>query len=169
MAFRYRHRIHFRDTDAAGVVFFSNLFSLFHEAYEASLVASGIDVRQFFRAVDFAAPIVHADCDFFRPMRCGEIYDILLTPQQASVNEFSITYQSFRVDGALDSLGIDRLATQSRSDGLAQPLTQEAEPALDPKQASAKAFTRHVVICAGDRQRIAIPPMLLSWIEQWRD
>lgn len=161
MAFRYRHRIHFRDTDAAGVVFFSNIFSLFHEAYEASLAASGIDVRQFFRAVDFAVPIVHADCDFFRPIRCGELYDILLKPEQASVNEFSITYQSFRVDGAIAASTYSSLDSQS--------LTQDAEPVLDPKQASAKALTRHVVIDVGDRQRIEIPPMLLSWIEQWRD
>ena len=155
MTFRYQHRIHFRDTDAAGVVFFSNILSFFHEAYEASLAASGIDIRQFFRVDDLAVPIVHSNCDFHRPMQCGEIYDIMLTPQQESVNEFSISYQSFKADGAIRVVSED--------------FTQEDASDLANKRASATALTRHVTIQPRERRRIDIPPMLLAWIEQWSD
>jgi len=47
MAFTYRRTIRFADTDAAGVVFFPNYFSICHEAYEESLAADGIEFQSF--------------------------------------------------------------------------------------------------------------------------
>ena len=48
MPFEYPRTIRFADTDAAGVVYFAQILSICHEAYEASLQASGIELRQFF-------------------------------------------------------------------------------------------------------------------------
>lgn len=93
MPFTHHRTVRFQDTDAAGVVYFANVLSICHEAYEASLAASGIELKSFFNNPMAAVPIVHASVDFLRPMFCGDELLILLTPQPLSENHFELTYQ----------------------------------------------------------------------------
>jgi 1,4-dihydroxy-2-naphthoyl-CoA hydrolase len=93
MQFTYNRTVRFQDTDAAGVVYFANVLAMCHEAYEASLAASGINLQSFFNNSEAAIPIIHASVDFFRPMFCGDKLLIYLTPQQQNENQFEITYQ----------------------------------------------------------------------------
>jgi 1,4-dihydroxy-2-naphthoyl-CoA hydrolase len=93
MQFTYNRTVRFQDTDAAGVVYFANVLAICHEAYEASLAASGINLQSFFNNSEAAIPIIHASVDFFRPMFCGDKLLIHLTPQQQNENQFEITYQ----------------------------------------------------------------------------
>lgn len=94
MPFTYIRVVRFADTDAAGVVYFANLLEICHEAYEASLGASGINLRQFFGGQgSIALPIVHAEADFSRPVFCGDKLIVLLTPQLLQTHEFQITYK----------------------------------------------------------------------------
>lgn len=92
MSFTYNRTVHFRDTDAAGVVYFANVLSMCHEAYEASLAVSGINLKLFFTQPTVAIPIVHASVDFFRPMFCGDELQIHLTPQKLRDTKFEISY-----------------------------------------------------------------------------
>jgi 1,4-dihydroxy-2-naphthoyl-CoA hydrolase len=93
MQFTYNRTVRFQDTDAAGVVYFANVLAMCHEAYEASLAASGINLQSFFKNSEAAIPIIHASVDFFRPMFCGDKLLIYLTPQQRNENQFEIPYQ----------------------------------------------------------------------------
>ena len=100
MPFIYARTIRFQDTDAAGVVYFANVLSMCHEAYEASLAASGVDLKQFFGRGTIALPIVHASADFRQPMFCGDQHSIHLTPTQLSPSKFSIQYAIFAAESA---------------------------------------------------------------------
>jgi 1,4-dihydroxy-2-naphthoyl-CoA hydrolase len=93
MPYSYNRTVRFPDTDAAGVVYFANVLSICHEAYEASLSASGIELKSFFNNSAAAIPIVHSSVDFFHPMFCGDKLLIHLTPQQLNENKFEIAYQ----------------------------------------------------------------------------
>jgi 1,4-dihydroxy-2-naphthoyl-CoA hydrolase len=93
MTFIYDRTIHFSETDAAGVVYFANVLKLCHEAYEASLIASGIELRSFFSNSEIAVPIVHAEVDFLKPIFCGDRIAIELTPTVLNLSEFEIRYQ----------------------------------------------------------------------------
>jgi 1,4-dihydroxy-2-naphthoyl-CoA hydrolase len=85
--------VRFQDTDAAGVVYFANLLSICHEAYESSLAASGIDVKTFFSGSEVAIPITHTSADFLKPAFCGDRLQIHLTPNQLTSCEFEIRYE----------------------------------------------------------------------------
>lgn len=89
----YDRTIRFQDTDAAGVVYFANVLSMCHEAYEQSLIDAGIEVRSFFGRGEIAVPIVHASVDFFKPMMCGDRVSIRLISQQLNESEFEIQYE----------------------------------------------------------------------------
>jgi 1,4-dihydroxy-2-naphthoyl-CoA hydrolase len=93
MSFSYQYIIQFRDTDAAGVVYFANIISICHIAYEASLIESGIDLKIFVNNADFAVPITHASADFFKPLYCGDRITIELTPRSIDHYTFEIKYQ----------------------------------------------------------------------------
>jgi 1,4-dihydroxy-2-naphthoyl-CoA hydrolase len=92
MAYLYQRTIRFSETDAAGVVYFAKTLAICHEAYEASLIESGIDARRFFSPGTIGFPIVHAEADYFRPAFCGDRQDIQLNPTITSESGFEIQY-----------------------------------------------------------------------------
>jgi 1,4-dihydroxy-2-naphthoyl-CoA hydrolase len=93
MSFSYEYTVQFRDTDAAGVVYFASLLSICHVAYEASLIQAGIDLKLFVTNSEFAVPITHISADFFRPLFCGDRIAIELTPKSIDNCKFEIEYQ----------------------------------------------------------------------------
>jgi 1,4-dihydroxy-2-naphthoyl-CoA hydrolase len=98
MTFLYQHTVRFRETDAAGVVYFANTLAACHEAYEASLTESGIEVRLFFSASAIAFPIIHAEADYLQPAFCGDCQEIHLTPMLQSENVFEIQYLIYNAE-----------------------------------------------------------------------
>ncbi|HEY9700523.1 MAG TPA: thioesterase family protein [Trichocoleus sp.] len=109
MPFIYNRTIHFSDTDAAGVVYFANVLSICHEAYEESLAAVEINLKSFFSKDSIAVPIVHASIDFLSPMFCGEVYQIHLTPQPTGDSKFEIEYAIYSKEQP------DRLAGRAKT------------------------------------------------------
>ncbi len=93
MTYIYSRIVRFQDTDAAGVVYFSNILAMCHEAYEASLTTAEINLKKFFVNPDFAIPIVHATIDFKFPIFCGDQLIIELTPEFLNENSFKIKYK----------------------------------------------------------------------------
>jgi 1,4-dihydroxy-2-naphthoyl-CoA hydrolase len=133
--FIYDRKIYFGDTDAAGVVYFANGLSICHEAYEASLAMSGIELQSFFRGGTIAVPIIHANIDFFKPMFCGDSILVSLVATLLSPESFQIEYQLF-----FDIESVE-------------------------KNAIAKALTKHVCIDPTTRKRCNLSPELLKWVK----
>jgi 1,4-dihydroxy-2-naphthoyl-CoA hydrolase len=137
MPFTYTRTVRFQDTDAAGVVYFANVLAMCHEAYEASLAASGINLKAFFSNPEVAFPIIHASVDFYRPMFAGDRLMIQLTPKQVTGDEFEIAYQVFVVAGELAG------------------------------RSAAKALTKHVCIDAVSRTRKQLSEDLMQWMRKF--
>lgn len=107
MPFTYYRTVRFQDTDAAGVVFFSNTLSICHEAYEASLEVAEVNLREFFGGMSIVFPIVCAHADFFRPMYCGDHLVVKMMPQQLGQDKFETNYEIL-VDDVLVSKALTR-------------------------------------------------------------
>lgn len=127
MAFLYRRTVRFQETDAVGVVYFTNTLAACHEAYEASLAEAGIEIRQFFRAGELAFPIVHAEADYLRPAFCGDQQEIQLTPVLQSEHSFEIQYVVYEANRSdkLTSKALTRHLCMSPATRQRQPLPQE--------------------------------------------
>jgi 1,4-dihydroxy-2-naphthoyl-CoA hydrolase len=97
MPFIYPRTIKFQDTDAAGVVYFANVLNFCHEAYEASLAETGIDLQAFFSGDKAAVPIAHAKIDFLRPLYCGDRVTIHLTARVQDGSTFEVDYQVYKM------------------------------------------------------------------------
>ncbi len=108
MSFKYEYIVQFRDTDAAGVVYFANIVSICHIAYEASLIESDIDLKLFVSNPKFAIPITHVAADFFKPLYCGDRVIIELTPQSIDSCRFEIKYQLLTSDLQISATAITK-------------------------------------------------------------
>ena len=93
MSFSYKYVVQFRDTDAAGVVYFANILSICHVASEASVIGSGVNLQLFVDNPNFAVPIIHVYADFYKPLFCGDRVIIELTPRSIDIHRFEIKYQ----------------------------------------------------------------------------
>jgi 1,4-dihydroxy-2-naphthoyl-CoA hydrolase len=93
MSFTYERTVRFGDTDAAGVVYFATVLSICHEAYEAALIAAGVDARSFFKGEELAVPIVHGEVDFHQPLRCGDRLVVRVLPVMTAASEFEVRYE----------------------------------------------------------------------------
>ncbi|CAD5946409.1 1,4-dihydroxy-2-naphthoyl-CoA hydrolase [Planktothrix tepida] len=93
MTYIYSRIVRFQDTDAAGVVYFTNILAMCHEAYEASLTTAEIDIKNFFINPDSAIPVVHATVDFRFPLYCGDHILIESTPELINETSFKIQYK----------------------------------------------------------------------------
>lgn len=91
--FTYHRTVYLADTDAAGVVYFARVLYMCHEAYEESLAAMGINLKNLVNNSSTALPIVHGEVDFFRPLFCADKLQINLVTQQLSDNEFAVSYK----------------------------------------------------------------------------
>ncbi|MEL6780130.1 MAG: thioesterase family protein [Cyanobacteria bacterium J06597_16] len=157
MTFTYTRTIRFHETDAAGVVYFANLLTLCHEAYEASLAEAGIALKTFFSTKGgLAVPVVHAEADFYRPLHCGDAIAITLTPTQLTHNSFEIDYkitpQRFE-QGALGTSNPDNLTPD------------DLPPGDSNDKPLATALTRHVCINPKTHRRQELTAPLLNWMQ----
>lgn len=96
--FRIRRRVHFQDTDAAGLIHFANYFRYMEEAEteflfhlgELAGVAPGDDF--------FVAPRVATSAEFLKPVRFGDVLDIAIRCVGKGRSSIDYAY-SFQLDG----------------------------------------------------------------------
>lgn len=94
MPFTYARTIRLADTDAAGVVFFPRYLAICHEAYEAALLASGVDLKAYFAAADgLTVPIVRSEADYLRPLYSGDSIEVTVTPTRTSDHQFALAFE----------------------------------------------------------------------------
>jgi 1,4-dihydroxy-2-naphthoyl-CoA hydrolase len=96
MPFTYRRTLHFRDTDAAGVVFFANHLALCHEAYEESLLAAGLKLADLFGTDDLLVPIARSEAEYLRPLKVSDGVRVEVRPEALSANFFAVHYEVYR-------------------------------------------------------------------------
>ena len=102
--FRHRRRVHFSETDLAGIVHFANFFRFMEEAEHAFYRSLGFSVHNMV-AQEGDSPVgwprVHASADFRKPLKFEDEFDIEVLV--AAVGSKTIDYQ-FRFLGEGDDL-----------------------------------------------------------------
>lgn len=96
--FHYQRRVHFQDTDTAGLIHFSNYFRYMEETETefllAALAAAGVPRTEGY----FVTPRVNVAAEFFKPVGFGDVLDCHL--RVSSKGRSSVGYViSFWKDG----------------------------------------------------------------------
>lgn len=98
--------VRFQDVDAAGVIFYARGFEYLHDAYVAFLARSGIVLPKILEQQEWAAPISHAEIDYFRPLRFGDRIEVALVRSYLEKSAVTIGYRISEVEsGAVAAVG----------------------------------------------------------------
>ena len=100
MPFSYHRTVRLSDTDAAGVVFFARTLAMCHEAYEESLAAAGLPLKDFLGASDVVVPIARSEADYLRPLRPGDKLRITVAPEPLTANSFALRFEIVKLGAA---------------------------------------------------------------------
>ncbi|MBL9083849.1 MAG: acyl-CoA thioesterase [Planctomycetales bacterium] len=87
---RYRRRIQFRDTDAAGIAHFSTFFLFMEEAEHEFLRARDLSVLMHDEVGAISWPRVAVKCDYTSPVKFEDVLDVDVSLTR--VGEKSVTY-----------------------------------------------------------------------------
>lgn len=99
--FSYRFHLGMSSVDHAGVIFFPELFRHAHDAYEAFMTSLGQDLSGFFAADLPAIPVVHAECDFQRPMRHGDHIEVKIRVEHLGETSMTMDYRFLGPEAAV--------------------------------------------------------------------
>ena len=96
--FTYKTSIHLRDTDATGVLYFSEQFRIALETFEHFLRQEGISLQKILQRGSFLLPIVHAEGDYGAPLMVDDEIEVRLSVSRVGASSF--TLESHIVKGA---------------------------------------------------------------------
>jgi len=96
--FTYKRKIRLVETDAAGIVFFSNYFLLFNEAYEAFLDSAGVGLTKIIQSNKYHLPIARAECDYKSPLFLTDTIEIKLTIERIGESSFVLLSRFIKED-----------------------------------------------------------------------
>ena len=90
--FTYKTQIKLHHTDAAGLLFFANQFTIIHEAYESLLEKFGCSFATMLRKRNYFLPIVHAESNYKAPLFVGDRIRIQITVGNIGRTSFAFAY-----------------------------------------------------------------------------
>ncbi len=89
--YKYETVIRMHHTDAAGLVFYAEVFVLAHECYESFLEEQGMSLASMLEG-DYIAPIVHAKADLKAAMRMSDRITIEMELARTGKSSYELAY-----------------------------------------------------------------------------
>jgi YbgC/YbaW family acyl-CoA thioester hydrolase len=84
-------RINFYDCDPAGIIFYSRLFDFCHSAYEQMIESFSL-TEDYWDNPQYVVPIIHAECDYFSPIKYGDEIQIIVKVTELRSSSFELSY-----------------------------------------------------------------------------
>ncbi|MCX8076943.1 MAG: acyl-CoA thioesterase [Aquificaceae bacterium] len=103
MVFIYRRRVQFYETDAQGIVHHSNYLRYFEEARGELLRSIGFPYSTL-REEGFEVVLLSLECEFIKPLRYDEEFEITVSLHHIDRFSFSFEYQTLQ-DRSLKAKG----------------------------------------------------------------
>jgi len=89
--FIYRCKIRLKQTDATGVIYFSEQFNIALEAFEEFLHHQGFSLRKLVDS-PYLMPIVHAEADYLAPVKVGDELEVRIELADLGTKSITIHY-----------------------------------------------------------------------------
>lgn len=129
--FSYPTSVKLHQTDAAGLLFFGNYFTLAHDAYQAFVESTGYSFAKILNDTEYLAPIVHAEGDYKAPLFVGDKVTVHLKADNIGTTSFTLGYEMVGARGE----AIAKVSTVhvwvSRTDMQKRPLPDWLRAALE--------------------------------------
>lgn len=90
------NKVRMHDTDMAGILYFPRQFRFAHDALEDFVESLGFNFNQLFHEKFFVFVIVHAESDYFSPLRVGDQLEIHLSITHIGTTSFTVSYNIYK-------------------------------------------------------------------------
>ncbi|HSC85651.1 MAG TPA: thioesterase family protein [Polyangiaceae bacterium] len=98
-------QVRFQDVDAAGVAYFARVFDYLHAAYEGLLESVGEPLPAVLAERRWAAPLRHAELDYFLPLRFGDRLTVHVALAHVEPTEITFGYRLEDAEGRVAAVG----------------------------------------------------------------
>jgi YbgC/YbaW family acyl-CoA thioester hydrolase len=95
-----KKKINFFDCDPAGILFYGNIFSICHSAYE-ELVSSFILDSDYWQNNDYVVPIINSTAEYLKPLKNGDIVTTEVVVAELRKSSFELNYTCVNQSGDL--------------------------------------------------------------------
>ncbi len=85
--------VKFHQTDAAGLIFFNNIFTIAHEAYEQMLISEGFGIGEILREKEYLLPLVHVEADYNLPLYPGDEITVQALVSRLGKTAYTLSYR----------------------------------------------------------------------------
>ena len=99
--YKYETVIRMHHTDAAGLVFYAEVFVLAHECYESFLEEHRMSLASMLTEGDYIAPIVHAKADLKAAMRMSDRITIEMDLARTGKSSYELAYKFTNAQGKI--------------------------------------------------------------------
>lgn len=89
-------KVRMHDTDMAGIIYFTRQFRFSHDALEDFLTSYGFDFDTVFNKLQFVFVIVHAEADYYAPLKVGDPITTKLFISHLGKSSFTIENHLYR-------------------------------------------------------------------------
>ncbi len=128
--FHHQVIVGMQDTDAAGILFFASQFVFAHVVYERFLEALGFSFAEALEKEPFLMPIVHAESDYYKPLKVGDRLDVELSVANVGDTSMTLEYVFDAADGEIVGRSKTVHVAVSREDGKKMALPEKLREAL---------------------------------------
>ena len=145
--FQIRKKVHWSDTDAAGIVWFPNYFGWFEDAEEELYaVVLGKHRQLLLDEFDFAMPRVEASAKYTAPVRAGQLVRIGIAPVIENPRRLRYNFE-MRIDGnnTLIAEGFVRVACVDRKTFVPRDFPSAVVEMVEKVDSSADGQRAHLV------------------------
>lgn len=88
--YEYTHIIQLRETDATGILYFTELLNIAQVVFESYLYENDVSIQKMIEDGEFLMPIVHAEADYTAALRVGDQVDIQLFAEKIGTSSFTL-------------------------------------------------------------------------------
>ena len=97
--FVYRKTVRLYHTDAAGILYYSHIYTMAHDVYEEMLQKIGVSVPYILNQSDFLLPFVHSEADYKNTITVGDELDIHLKVERIGSTAYTLCYHFLNTKG----------------------------------------------------------------------
>ena len=91
--YKYQRKITDEEIDAAGIMFYTQVYNIIHEAYEAFLSHNEFSINKILATKSYILPIVHSEADYKKPVLLADSLTVELIPSIEGDHSYSINYK----------------------------------------------------------------------------
>ena len=128
--FKVERRVEFSETDMAGIMHYSNFFRFMETAEHAFYRSLGHSVVMTQFDPPMGWPRVHAECDYFKPLRFEDLVEVHLLVKEKRSKSLTFVFRFYKLDGAREEVARGSLTVVCVAHTGGQMRAMEMPPAL---------------------------------------